>query len=63
MAVLVAAVVYALLPESVLVAPRYVMPGIEVLLLGALILTNPVRMNRETRWSRNASVALATVSS
>jgi hypothetical protein len=60
-AVLIAAVIYALLPESVLVAPRYVIPGIEVLLLGALILTNPVRMNRETRWSRNASVALATV--
>lgn len=60
-AVLVAAAVYALLPESVLVGPRYVIPGVEVLLLAALIMTNPVRMARETRWSRIASVVLAGV--
>lgn len=58
-AVVMAGVAYALLPESLLVGPRYVIPGLEILLLIALIATNPRRMTRETRWSRLASIALA----
>ncbi len=60
-AVVVAIVVYALLPSSVLLTNRLLIPGVEVLLLVALVVTNPRRMTRETRWSRWASVALAAV--
>ena len=60
-AVVVAGVAYALLPETLLVGPRYVIPGLEILLLIALIATNPRRMTRETRWSRLASIGLASL--
>ena len=60
-AVAVAGVIYALLPGSLLFVPRYVIPGLEVLLLISLILTNPRRMTRETKWSRLASIVLACV--
>ena len=50
--------VYALLPASVLVAPRLVIPALELLLLIAVLLANPRRMLRQTRWSRSGSVLL-----
>jgi hypothetical protein len=58
-AVLVAAVVYALLPQSLLLGPRFAIPIIELALLAALIATNPRRMVRQSRWSRIAASALA----
>lgn len=61
LAVVVAGLTYALLPDSVLFAPRFVIPALEIVLLVALIATNPRRMTRETRWSRTASVALASL--
>jgi hypothetical protein len=60
-AVVVALVVYALMPPSLLFTSRLVIPVIEVLLLVALVITNPRRMTRETRWSRQLSAALAGV--
>jgi len=57
-AVVVAVCAYALLPDSVLFAPRLVIPAVEVALLIALLITNPTRMVRQTRWSRGASVVL-----
>src|SRR3954471_24089225 len=60
-AVLVAAVAYALLPETLLFAPRFVIPVLELALLVALVATNPYRMVRRTRWSRAVSIALAGV--
>ena len=60
-AVVVAIVAYALLPENLLFAPRYVIAGIEVLLLLTLIATNPRRLVRRTRLSRIASALLAAV--
>ena len=57
----VAALVYGALPESLLVGPRFVIPAIELLLLAALLVTNPRRMVRQTRWSRAASITLACV--
>jgi hypothetical protein len=59
--VVVAVVVYALLPSSLLFTNRLITPVVEVLLLVALLVTNPRRMTRETRWSRWASIGLATV--
>lgn len=58
-AVVVAAVVYALLPQSLLLGPRFAIPIIELALLAALIATNPRRMVRQSRWSRIAATALA----
>jgi hypothetical protein len=60
-AVLVAAAAYALLPESLLIGPRFVIPITELALLGALMITNPTRFVRQTRWSRIASTTLAAV--
>lgn len=60
-AVVVAGLTYALLPSSLLFAPRFVIPVLELALLVALVVTNPRRMNRETRWSRAASMVLASV--
>ena len=56
---LVALVVYTLLPTSLQFLGRFVIPGVEVLLLVALVVTNPRRMTRQTRWSRAASIGLA----
>jgi hypothetical protein len=61
LAVITAGLAYALLPSSLLFAPRFVLPAIELVLLVALVATNPRRMNRETRWSRAASIALSGV--
>jgi hypothetical protein len=61
LAVVVALVVYALLPETVLFTSRFVIPVVEVLLLVALVVTNPRRMTRQSRWSRTASMGLAVV--
>ena len=58
-AVLVAVVAYALLPEDLLFAPRYLIAGVELVLLVALVVSNPRRIVRRTRLSRGASVLLA----
>ena len=58
-AVVVAGATYALLPDSLLFGPRFVIPSLELLLLIALVVTNPRRMTRETKWSRLASIGLA----
>ena len=58
-AVIVAGVIYALLPQSLLFAPRLVIPSVEMALLIALVGTNPRRIARQSRWSRIASSALA----
>lgn len=60
-AVVVAIVVYALLPDSLLFTHRLATPVVELLLLVALVVTNPRRMTRETRWSRWASIGLASL--
>ncbi|GAB3580173.1 hypothetical protein [Calidifontibacter terrae] len=60
-AVLVAALTYALMPNQILFSQRFVVPGLELLLLIALVVSDPVRMTRESRWSRWVSTALAGV--
>lgn len=59
LAVVLAAVAYATLPSEIRFGPRLVVPGLELLLLVALLWTNPLRMNRHTRFSRAVSVVLA----
>ena len=58
LAVVVAGVAYALLPDSLLFLPRLVIPAVELALLAALLVANPTRMIRRTRWSRIASATL-----
>lgn len=58
-AVLVAIALYAVLPEPLLIGPRFLIPVLELALLAALIATNPWRMTRQTRWSRWVSLTLA----
>lgn len=60
-AVVVAAGLYALLPESLLLGPRLLIPLLEVLLLVAVLLVRPRRLTAETRWSRWVSMSLAVV--
>jgi hypothetical protein len=55
---LVAIALYSLLPQSLVVGPRLLIPALEVLLLIPLIAINPTRLTRETRWSRMISLAL-----
>ncbi len=55
----VAAAAYAALPDSLLVGPRLAIPIAEIALLAALLVANPRRLVRQTRWSRALSIALA----
>ena len=57
-AVLVAIVLYALLPEQLLLGPRLLIPFVESVLLVVVVATNPRRLTRESRVSRMASLVL-----
>ena len=59
LAVVVAIALYVLLPNSLLIGPRWVVPVIEALLLIPLVVINPRRLTRETRWSRRVSLTLS----
>jgi hypothetical protein len=54
----VAIVLYALLPESLLIGPRFLLPSLEVLLLAALVISNPLRLTKQSRVSRLLSLGL-----
>jgi hypothetical protein len=58
-AIVVAIALYALLPESLLIRPRFLIPAIEAVLLVAVVATNPRRITRQTRLSRRLSLLLA----
>ena len=60
-AVLLAAGLYLLLPQNLLLGPRFLIPALELVLLVALVASNPWRLTRETRWSRTASIVLSGV--
>jgi hypothetical protein len=49
---------YALLPDDLLLGPRWAIPAVEAVLLVSLLAVNPWRMTRETRWSRWVALAL-----
>lgn len=57
-ATLVAIGLYALLPNDLLVAPRYVIPGLELVLVAIVVAENPFRMTQQTRYGRIASLAV-----
>src|SRR5580698_5584036 len=57
-AVVVAIVLYAALPSQLLLGPRYVVPGLEMVLFIPLLAANPRRMSRQNRWLRRLTIAL-----
>lgn len=57
-AVTAATALYAALPNDLLIGPRYVVPGLELILFIPLVLANPRRMSRENRLLRRLSIAL-----
>ena len=60
-AVVVAVVLYALVPRELIPWPRWVIPVLEAVLLVPVIAVNPRRFTRETRASRATSLALVLV--
>lgn len=60
-AIIVALALYALLPSGFLPLLRYSVVGVGVLLLVPVIVTNPVRMQKQTKPSRVFSIALTVV--
>ncbi|MGW7101834.1 hypothetical protein [Streptomyces sp. NPDC054838] len=57
-ATLTAILLYLALPQQLLIAPRYVLPALEVLLLLPLIAINPRRLTRQTNAFRFLSLVL-----
>jgi len=57
-AILVASVLYLVLPSALVVGPRYLVPALELVLLVPLLVGNPRRMTRETRALRWVSIGL-----
>ncbi|MFJ9346552.1 hypothetical protein [Streptomyces sp. NPDC101237] len=60
-ATLTAIALYLFLPQQLLVAPRFVLPALEFLLLVPLIAVNPRRLTRQTRALRVVSLTLVAV--
>jgi uncharacterized membrane protein len=60
-ATLVAVALYLVLPQQLLIAPRYVLPALELLLLVPLVAINPRRLTRQTRSFRVLSLTLVLV--
>ncbi|MFJ8802817.1 hypothetical protein [Streptomyces sp. NPDC102487] len=58
LATLTAITLYLALPQQLLVAPRYVLPTLEILLLIPLVAINPRRLTRQTRVFRVLSLTL-----
>ncbi|MCI2958729.1 hypothetical protein MN032_13600 [Agromyces atrinae] len=60
-AVLIALALHLFLPSSLLEVQRYIVAVIVVALLIPLIVLNPHRLVRQTRWSRNLEIVTALV--
>jgi hypothetical protein len=62
-AVLAAIGLQVLVPKNLAFVPNWLLPIIELLLLGLLVVTNPIRINRESTMLRTAGIALVAVAS
>jgi uncharacterized membrane protein len=51
------------LPQDLAFAPNWLLPLVELLLLGLLVLVDPMRINRESTMLRMAGIALVAVAS
>lgn len=57
-AVIAAVVLYAALPNRLLIGPRYVVPLLELILFVPIVVANPRRITRETTLLRRLDIAL-----
>ncbi len=57
-AVIAAVVLYAALPNPLLIGPRFVVPVLELVLFVPLVAANPRRLTRETKLLRRLDIAL-----
>jgi hypothetical protein len=57
-ATIVAIALYALLPGTLVIGPRFVIPGLEGVILVAVIAANPLRMTNRSRYSRMTTLIL-----
>jgi hypothetical protein len=62
-AILTAVVLQVLLPQDLAFSPHWLLPIIELVLLGLLVVSNPLRINRESAVLRIAGIALVVVAS
>ena len=60
-AVLAAVVLTASLPDDLRLGPRLLLPSIEGVLLLALILGDPGKINRRSQWLRYLSIGLVSI--
>jgi hypothetical protein len=60
-AIAVAIVMQFSLPDRYGLHPRWLLPGLEVILLIALTILNPVRLTRRTAWGRYAALLMVAV--
>jgi uncharacterized membrane protein len=60
-AVVVAIVIYVLLPPTFIPIPRFILPVLTTLMVIPLIILNPHHFTRETAWSRWLGISLAVV--
>lgn len=58
LAVLLGIALQQLLPDRALPRERYLLPGLELVLLIVLTVANPFRLNRESTWLRAGGLAL-----
>ena len=58
---LVAITLQVVLPNDLIRGPRLLLPAVELLLLVPLVIVNPQRFTRETKWSRALSLTLVGV--
>ncbi|HEY0451255.1 hypothetical protein [Actinophytocola sp.] len=61
LAVVVVVVLQLMLPDSMVPQARYVLPVLEIVLLAALMVANPFRVDRESTVLRGVSLALTVV--
>src|SRR5260370_21050538 len=59
--VILAVILQVELPRRFALQPRYLLPGLEVVLAGGLMAANPRRVNRKSTALRSASLALIAV--
>ena len=57
-AIVVAIALYTLLPDRLLIGPRFVVPVLEVLLFIPIVSANPRRMTKQNRMLRRLDIAL-----
>jgi hypothetical protein len=61
LAIVIGAALYAALPSDLTLGSRFVIPGLELVLLLPVLAYNPRRFTRQTTWSRVLSLGLVVV--